>query len=109
MSEIGPERRSADVRDRDCWDQPQRVEVHPAVAAMTYPDVSHLQVIGGLLMFAGLFVLREITSGALKEAGKDLWVWARDRGSGRDRHGRCEGQLAADRARARLRFWYARR
>ena len=28
-------------------------------------------------MLAGLFVLREVASGVLKEAGKELWVWAR--------------------------------
>jgi hypothetical protein len=43
-------------------------------------------------MLAGLFVLREIMSGALKEAGKELWVWARDRGSRRDYHCCCEGR-----------------
>jgi hypothetical protein len=48
---------------------------------MTYPDVSHLEGIGGFLLFAGLFVLREITSGAMKEAGKDLWAWAKNRRS----------------------------
>jgi hypothetical protein len=62
------------------------------VAAMTYPDVSHLQVAGGYLVLAGLFVLREITSGALKEAGKDLWVWAREYRSRRDHHCRCNGR-----------------
>jgi hypothetical protein len=39
------------------------------VAAMTQADLSNLQVVGGYLVVAGLFVLREITSGALKEAG----------------------------------------
>jgi hypothetical protein len=62
------------------------------VAAMTYPDVSNLQVAGGYLMLAGLFVLKEITSGALKERGKERWVWARNSGSRRDRHRRCEGR-----------------
>jgi hypothetical protein len=62
------------------------------VAAMTYPDVSNLPVVGGGLLVAGSFVLREIASGALKEAGKELWVWARDRGSPRASHYRCEGR-----------------
>jgi hypothetical protein len=62
------------------------------VAAMPSPDLSHLQVVGGLLLFAGLFVLTDIASGARKEAGKELWVWARERGSRRDRHRRCEGR-----------------
>ena len=52
----GPERRSANVRDRACWDQPQRVEAYPTVAAMTYPDLSHLQVVGGFLTLALVFV-----------------------------------------------------
>jgi hypothetical protein len=33
---------------------------------MSYPDVSHLQIVGGLLTLAVLFVLREFASGALK-------------------------------------------
>jgi hypothetical protein len=61
------------------------------VAAIPYPDLSHLQVVGGFLLLAGLFVLREIASGALKEAGKELWMWARGGGSRRDRH-RREGR-----------------
>ena len=64
------------------------MEAHSTVAAMTYPDLSNLQVAGGYLVLAELFVLREITSGALKEAGKELWIWTRDRGSRRDSHGR---------------------
>jgi hypothetical protein len=79
----GPERSSADVRDRACWDHPQRVEAHLSVAAMTYPDVSNLPVFGGFLLFAGLFVLRELVSGALKEAGKDVWRWAKARRTSR--------------------------
>ena len=46
---------------------------------MTYQDVSHLQIIGGYLVLAGLFVVREIASGALKEAGKELWTWTREK------------------------------
>jgi hypothetical protein len=33
---------------------------------MTYPDLSHLQAVSAYLMLAGLFVLREVASGALK-------------------------------------------
>lgn len=44
-------------------------------------DPSALQVVGGFLVLAVLFVLREIVSGALKEAGKDLWAWAREKRS----------------------------
>jgi hypothetical protein len=51
---------------------------------MSYPDVSNLQAVGGVVLLAGLFVLREFASGALKEAGKELWVWARDRASRRE-------------------------
>lgn len=52
-------------------------------------EPSTLQVIGGFLMLAGLFVLREITSGALKEAGKELWAWVRERRSRTKRRCRC--------------------
>jgi hypothetical protein len=34
--------------------------------------LSNLQVVGGVVLLAGLFVLREIASGTLKEAGKEL-------------------------------------
>ena len=33
--------------------------------------------VGGNITLAVLFVLRELTSGGLKEAGKGLWGWAR--------------------------------
>jgi hypothetical protein len=69
-------------------DLTQHVEAHPTVAAMTYPDLSNLQVVGGGLLLAGLFVLREITSGALNAAGKELWVWARERRSRGNLQGR---------------------
>ena len=36
-------------------------------------DPPTLQVGGGWLLLAVLFVLREVVSGALKEAGKDIW------------------------------------
>ena len=44
-------------------------------------DPSALQVVGGFLLLAGLFVLREVVSGAMKEAGKDLWGWVKSRRS----------------------------
>jgi len=78
--------------DRAWSDQPQRVEARPTVAAMTYPDLSNPQVAGAYLLFAGLFVLREVVSGALKESGKELWMWARERGSRRDHQSRCDGR-----------------
>jgi hypothetical protein len=37
--------------------------------------------LGGIVTLAVLFVLRELTSGVLKEAGKELWGWARARRS----------------------------
>jgi hypothetical protein len=40
-------------------------------------DPSALQVVGGFLLVAGLFVLREFASGALKKAVEVFWVWAR--------------------------------
>lgn len=52
-------------------------------------EPSALQVIGGFLMLAGLFVLREIMSGAMKEAGKELWAWARKRRSRSKYRCRC--------------------
>jgi predicted metalloprotease len=51
------------------------------MAAMTYPDVSHLQIAGGFLVLALVFMLREFASGALKTAGEEFWVWARHRRS----------------------------
>jgi hypothetical protein len=42
-------------------------------------DPSALQVVGGFLVLAGLFVVREFASAALKEAGKAFWGWARGR------------------------------
>jgi hypothetical protein len=61
------------------------VEALPTVAAITQPDLSNLQVVGGYLVLAGLFVLREIASGALKEAGKELWNWVKSRWTARRR------------------------
>jgi hypothetical protein len=40
-------------------------------------DPSGVQVLGGFLMLTAVFALREIASGALKEAGKELWCWLR--------------------------------
>jgi hypothetical protein len=37
-------------------------------------DGSALQVVGGLLLLAALFVLREFASGALRQAGEDFWA-----------------------------------
>jgi hypothetical protein len=45
--------------------------------------------LGGILTLVVLFVLRELTSGVLKEAGKELWGWARRRRSRSNRHCRC--------------------
>jgi hypothetical protein len=50
-------------------------------------EVSELQVIGGVLMLAALFVLREFASGALKKAGEEFWLWLR--------RGRAGGTAAA--------------
>ena len=61
------------------------MEAYPSVAAIPYPDLSHLQVVGGFLLFAGLFVLKEVASGALKEAGRELWVWVKSRCTARRR------------------------
>ena len=38
--------------------------------------------LGGIITLAVLFVLRELTSGAIKEAGKELWIWARKQTAG---------------------------
>jgi hypothetical protein len=46
---------------------------------MDFLEPASLRVLGGFLLLAGLFVLRELVSGALKEAGRDLWIWARHR------------------------------
>ena len=47
--------------------------------------------LGGILTLVVLFVLRELTSGVLKEVGKDVWGWARRRRRGRQRY-RCRGR-----------------
>jgi hypothetical protein len=49
---------------------------------MARRDVPELQVIGGFLMLAALFVLREFASGALKQAGEEFWLWLRRRAAG---------------------------
>lgn len=36
-------------------------------------------VVGGVLVAVALFVAREVASGALREAGKDLWEWVKGR------------------------------
>jgi hypothetical protein len=38
-----------------------------------------LPIIGGIALVVALFVVREIASGALKEAGKELWIGVRGR------------------------------
>ena len=48
-------------------------------------EPSVLQAVGGVLTLIILFVLRELVSGALKEAGKELWLWTRTR-----RNGKCQ-------------------
>src|SRR4051812_17256754 len=40
-------------------------------------DPAALQLVGGFLTLAVLFVLREFASGALKKAGEEFWVWVR--------------------------------
>jgi hypothetical protein len=50
--------------------------------------------LGGIITLAVLFVLRELTSGVLKEVGKDVWGWAKRRRSVRPAKGlspRCHG------------------
>ena len=42
-------------------------------------DPAAVQVVGGWLLVALLFVLREVVSGALREAGKEFWRWVRSR------------------------------
>ncbi len=42
-------------------------------------DSSTQQVVGGIVLLCAVFVLREIASGALKAAGKELWSWIRQR------------------------------
>ena len=44
------------------------------------------------MVLAGLFVLREIVSGALKEAGKDLWGCAREKRSRENAESHCSDQ-----------------
>lgn len=45
-------------------------------------DGSALQIVGGLLLLAALFVLREFASGALRQAGEDFWERLRRRPPG---------------------------
>jgi hypothetical protein len=75
------------------------VEAYPSVADVTYPDLSNLQVVGGFLLLAGLFILREFASGALKEAGKDLWGWVKTRRSTRRRRVGKGPAMVANRSR----------
>ncbi len=48
-------------------------------------DGSPAQVAGGLLLLGILFVLRELASDALREAGEELQAWGRRRGRKRCR------------------------
>jgi hypothetical protein len=68
----GLERRSADVKDRACWDQFRHVEAFLTVDANTYADLLKLPIVGGFVFLAGLFVLTEVASGVLKEVEKEL-------------------------------------
>src|SRR4051794_27221065 len=57
-------------------------------------DPSALQVVGGFLTLAVVFVLREFASGAMTKAGEEFWVSARRRrtrshAAGRDQHDRA--------------------
>jgi hypothetical protein len=49
---------------------------------MNLMEPAPLQIVGGVLVLAGLFVLREFASGALKKAGEEFWIWVRHRRSG---------------------------
>ena len=46
---------------------------------METPEPSVLQVVAGAALLVALFVAREVASGALREAGKDLWKWVKQR------------------------------
>ena len=46
---------------------------------MDHVEPSVLQVVAGFALLVALFVVREIVSGALREAGKDLWTWIKRR------------------------------
>ena len=41
---------------------------------MNLMEPTTLQIVGGILMLAGLFVLREFASGALKKAGEEFRI-----------------------------------
>ena len=46
---------------------------------METPEPSAAQVVAGLALLVVLFMAREVAAGALREAGKDLWRWAKRR------------------------------
>ncbi len=46
---------------------------------MDAPEPSAWQVVAGLVMLVVLFVAREVASGALNAAGRDLWAWVKRR------------------------------
>ncbi len=48
---------------------------------MDAPEPSAVQVVAGFALLVALFVAREIASGALREAGKDLWRWLKRHGT----------------------------
>jgi hypothetical protein len=47
-------------------------------------EPSAFQVVAGFVLLATLFVVCEIASGAMKEAGKELWVLISRRRAGDD-------------------------
>ena len=46
---------------------------------MDAPEPSAWQVVAGFVMLVVLFVAREVASGALNAAGRDLWAWVKRR------------------------------
>ena len=46
---------------------------------METPEPSILQLVAGAALLVALFLVREVASGALREAGKDLWKWVKGR------------------------------
>ena len=57
---------------------------------METPEPSAWQVAAGLVMLVVLFVAREVASGALNAAGRDLWAWVKRR-AGRRQSCPCDG------------------
>ena len=76
-------------------------------------DPSAFPPVGGLLLLVLLFVVREIASGALKEAGKELWTWFQawraktdGDGGGRGEDRRGDGSAHGGKLRAPYRLRY---